>query len=95
MRREWIQQIEAEADAFICDFGVQAHSVARRWERETDSLIMARVWNRVALIVARSRSARIALRVSRTARAALSRPAPALRGSCTMIFALSGAPAFA
>ena len=76
MRREWIQQIEAEADAFIRDFGVQAPSVARRRERETDSLMMARVWNRVALVVARSRPARIALRVSRTARGALSRPAP-------------------
>jgi hypothetical protein len=61
MRREWIQQIEAEADAFIRDFGVGAHSVARRWERETHSLMMARVWNRVALAVARKMGKRIGL----------------------------------
>ena len=61
MRREWIQQIEAEADAFIRDFGVQAHSVARRWEGETDSLMMARVWSRVALAVARMTGKRVGL----------------------------------
>jgi hypothetical protein len=63
MRRKWIQQIEAEADAVIRDFGVEAHSVARRWERETDSLMMARVWKRVALAVAR-KTARVAARPS-------------------------------
>jgi hypothetical protein len=60
MRRKWIQQIEAEADAFIRDFGVEAHSVACRWERETHSLMMARVWNRVALAVARKTESSVA-----------------------------------
>ena len=60
-RRDKTERIETDADAFIHDLGVGAHSAARRREHEATSEAMARHWRRVALAVARKTGRRVGL----------------------------------
>jgi hypothetical protein len=48
-----IEHIDAEAEALINYFGVEAYLEARRRERQASSDEIAEDWNRVALVVAR------------------------------------------
>jgi hypothetical protein len=53
-RRVRIEHIDAEAEALIGYFGLEAYSEARRREREASSDAIAEDWDRVALMVARN-----------------------------------------
>ncbi len=53
LRRETVQRIDAEADALIGEWGVEAYAEARRREFESSDDAIALRWNRVALAVAR------------------------------------------
>jgi hypothetical protein len=50
-RRETAERIDAEADALICELGVEAYVEARRREYESSGDAIALRWNRVALAV--------------------------------------------
>jgi hypothetical protein len=47
-----IGHVEAEAEALISYFGVEAYSEARRRERQASSDAIAKDWGRVALTIA-------------------------------------------
>jgi len=57
-QRVRIEHIDAEAEALINHFGVEAYSEARRREREASSDAIAEDWDRVALMVARKTEGR-------------------------------------
>ena len=52
LRRAKTEQIDAEAEALISDFGIAAYSEARRREQEASSDPIAQVWALVAAAVA-------------------------------------------
>ena len=52
-RRARIKRLDAEAEALICELGVDAYPEARRKEHEASSDIIAKDWGRVALVVAK------------------------------------------
>ena len=56
-----IEHIDAEAEALIGYFGVEAYCEARRRERGASSEAIARDWGRVARAVARKTKRRIGL----------------------------------
>jgi hypothetical protein len=57
-RRKRMARIRAEAARLVADFGLGAHSEARRRERDANDLETAQLWTRVALALARRRGAR-------------------------------------
>ena len=58
-QRVRIENIDAEAEAFIGYFGGKAYSEARRREREASSDAIAEDWSSVALLVARKIEGRV------------------------------------
>jgi len=58
-RRERIERIDAEADAFIHNLGAAAYSAARRRGHEASSDAMAKHWHRVALAIAKKTGKRV------------------------------------
>ena len=52
-RRARIKRLDAEAEALICELGVDAYAEARRKEYEASSDIIAKDWGRVAVVVAK------------------------------------------
>jgi hypothetical protein len=52
-RRARIERLDAEAEALICELGVDAYAEARRKEYEASSDAIARDWGRVAAAVAK------------------------------------------
>jgi hypothetical protein len=60
-RRESIERIDAEADAFIHNLGAAAYSAARRREHEASSDTMVKHWGRVALAIAKKTGKRVGL----------------------------------
>lgn len=56
--RKRTARIRAEATRLVADFGLGAHSEARRRERDANDLETAQLWTRVALALARVRGAR-------------------------------------
>ena len=59
LRRERIEQINAEADALVETLGVAGYSAARRREREASSDAAARHWCHVSLAIARKTGKRV------------------------------------
>jgi hypothetical protein len=57
-QRARIEHIDAEAEALIGYFGVEAYSEARRREFEASSDVIAEDWGRVAVLVARKAEGR-------------------------------------
>ncbi len=60
-RRETAERIEAEAEAFMRAYAVEAYAEARRREREAKTKEEAKTWSRVALAIAQKTSKRVGL----------------------------------
>ncbi len=60
-RRESAKRTEAEAEAIIQAYAVEAYAEARRREREAKTEDEAKNWSRVALAIARKTSKRVGL----------------------------------
>ena len=60
-RRETAKRIEAQAEAVLREYAVQAYAEARRREREAKTGDEVKTWSRVALAIARKTSKRVGL----------------------------------